>query len=151
MKSTDEVKVGAVTLGGFVILALMLTFLGVFSFASRQYKLNVIFDNVNGLKVGNEVRFAGVPIGKVDDILVDGSKVKVVMKIDQKQKVPRNSQFGIGMDGVMGTKFVTITPPEIATGVPLWTQHHGRTDQGTHQIAFQLSRHRPSTECRDLR
>lgn len=32
MKSTDEVKVGAVTLGGFVILALMLTFLGVFSF-----------------------------------------------------------------------------------------------------------------------
>ena len=26
MKSTDEVKVGAVTLGGFVILALMLTF-----------------------------------------------------------------------------------------------------------------------------
>ena len=86
MKSTDEVKVGAVTLGGFVILALMLTFLGVFSFASRQYKLNVIFDNVNGLKVGNEVRFAGVPIGKVDDILVDGSKVKVVMKIDQKQK-----------------------------------------------------------------
>lgn len=88
MKSTDEVKVGAVTLGGFVILALMLTFLGVFSFASRQYKLNVIFDNVNGLKVGNEVRFAGVPIGKVDDILVDGSKVKVVMKIDQKQKVP---------------------------------------------------------------
>ena len=45
MKSTDEVKVGAVTLGGFVILALMLTFLGVFSFASRQYKLNVIFDN----------------------------------------------------------------------------------------------------------
>ena len=97
MKSTDEVKVGAVTLGGFVILALMLTFLGVFSFASRQYKLNVIFDNVNGLKVGNEVRFAGVPIGKVDDILVDGSKVKVVMKIDQKQKVPRNSQFGNGM------------------------------------------------------
>ena len=127
MKSTDEVKVGAVTLGGFVILALMLTFLGVFSFASRQYKLNVIFDNVNGLKVGNEVRFAGVPIGKVDDILVDGSKVKVVMKIDQKQKVPRNSQFGIGMDGVMGTKFVTITPPEIATGV---TFREGETITG---------------------
>ena len=37
------------------------------------------------------------------------------------------------------------------SGNPLWTQHHGRTDQGTHQIAFQLSRHRPSTECRDLR
>lgn len=32
----DEVKVGAVTLGGIVILALMLTFLGVFSFAGRN-------------------------------------------------------------------------------------------------------------------
>ncbi len=114
---TDEAKVGAVTLGGFVILALILTFLGVFSFTSRRYTLNVIFDDVNGLKTGNEVRFAGVPIGKVSDIVVDGSKVKVIMKIDQKQKVPRNSQFGIGMDGVMGTKFVTIAPPEIATGI----------------------------------
>ncbi len=114
-------------MGGFVILALMLTFLGVFSFAGRHYNLNVIFDDVNGLKVGNEVRFAGVPIGKVSDILVDGSKVKVVMSIDQKQKVPRNSQFGIGMDGVMGTKFVTIAPPEIATGV---TFREGETITG---------------------
>ena len=113
----DEVKVGAVTLGGIVILALMLTFLGVFSFAGRTYKLNVMFADVNGLKVGNEVRFAGVPVGKVDDIVVDGSKVKVVMKMDEKQKIPRNSQFAIGMDGVMGTKFVTIAPPKIATGL----------------------------------
>ena len=81
---------------------------GVFSFAGRTYKLNVMFDDVNGLKVGNEVRFAGVPVGKVDDIVVDGSKVKVVMKMDEKQKIPRNSQFAIGMDGVMGTKFVTM-------------------------------------------
>ena len=114
---TDEVKVGAVTLGGFVILALMLTFLGgVFSFA-RTYKLNVMFNDVDGLKTGNEVRFAGVPVGKVDDILVDGSKVKVVMKMDEKQKIPRNSQFSIGSDGVMGSKFVSITPPQIATGL----------------------------------
>lgn len=114
---TDEVKVGAVTLGGFVILALMLTFLGVFSFAGRTYKLNVMFNDVDGLKTGNEVRFAGVPVGKVDDILVDGSKVKVVMKMDEKQKIPRNSQFSIGSDGVMGSKFVSITPPQIATGL----------------------------------
>ena len=113
----DEVKVGAVTLGGLIILALMLTFLGVFSFAGKTYKLNVMFDDVNGLKVGNEVRFAGVPVGKVEDIQVSGSKVKVVMKLDEKHKIPRNSQFSIGMDGVMGTKFVTITPPQIATGV----------------------------------
>ena len=113
----NEVKVGAVTLGGLIILALMLTFLGVFSFAGKTYKLNVMFDDVNGLKVGNEVRFAGVPVGKVEDIQVSGSKVKVVMKLDDKNKIPRNSQFSIGMDGVMGTKFVTIMPPQIATGV----------------------------------
>ncbi len=113
----NEVKVGAVTLGGLIILALMLTFLGVFSFAGKTYKLNVMFDDVNGLKVGNEVRFAGVPVGKVEDIQVSGSKVKVVMKMDDKHKIPRNSQFSIGMDGVMGTKFVTIMPPQIATGV----------------------------------
>ncbi len=114
---TDEIKVGAVTLGGFLILALILTFLKVFSFSGSSYRLNVLFDDVNGLKVGNEVRFAGVPVGKVEDIVVDGSKVKAVLKLDEKQKVPRNSQFSIGMDGVMGSKFVTIAPPEIATGL----------------------------------
>lgn len=114
--NANEVKVGALTLGGLAIFLFVLTFLGVFSFSGGGYTLNVLYDEVNGLKIGNEVRYAGVPIGKVDDIMVEGSKVKTVLKLDAKNKVPIGSKFSIGMDGVLGTKFVTIEPPTLADG-----------------------------------
>ena len=118
MKVTNEneVKVGAVTLVGLTLFLLVISFLGVFNFAGRKYVLNVIYDQVNGLKIGNEVRFAGVPIGKVDEIVVEGTKIKTILKIDEKNKIPVSSKFSIGMDGVMGTKFVSIEPPSLSDG-----------------------------------
>jgi len=116
IKSTEEVKVGALTLGGLIIFLFIISFLGIFNFTGSGYTLNVLYDEVNGLKIGNEVRFAGVPIGKVEDILVEGSKVKTVLKINAKNGVPLGSKFSIGMDGVLGTKFVTIEPPSLSDG-----------------------------------
>ena len=113
LKSTEEVKVGALTLGGLVIFLFVISFLGIFNFAGKGYTLNVLYDEVNGLKIGNEVRYAGVPIGKVEDIMVEGSKVKTILKINKKNGVPLGSKFSIGMDGVLGTKFVTIEPPSL--------------------------------------
>ncbi|MFA7068117.1 MAG: MlaD family protein, partial [Acidaminococcaceae bacterium] len=114
MNKVNDVKVGAITIAGLALFLMIISFLGVFSFAGSGYVLNVVYEQVNGLKVGNEVRFAGVPIGKVKDIGVQGTKVRAVLKIDADTKIPRNSRFSIGMDGVMGTKFVTIDPPEFA-------------------------------------
>jgi len=112
----NDVKVGAVTIAGLALFLMVISFLGTLSFTGSGYILNVIYDQVSGLKVGNEVRFAGVPIGKVQDIQVQGTKVRTILKIDAKTKIPRNSRFSIGMDGVMGTKFVTVEPPTIVNG-----------------------------------
>jgi len=116
VKSAEEIKVGAITLGGLIIFLFVISFLGVLNFAGRGYTLNVLYDEVNGLKIGNEVRYAGVPIGKVEDIAVDGSKVNTVLKINAKNHIPLGSKFSIGMDGVLGTKFVTIEPPSLSDG-----------------------------------
>lgn len=118
MKVTNEneVKVGAMTLAGLSLFLLVISFLGVFNFAGSKYTVSVIYDQVNGLKKGNEVRFAGVPIGKVDDIVVEGTKIKTILKIENKNKIPVSSKFSIGMDGVMGTKFVSIEPPSLSDG-----------------------------------
>ena len=113
---TNEIKVGALTLGGLAIFLLIISFLGVFSFTGSGYRMDIIYDEVNGLKIGNEVRFAGVPVGKVESLRVDGTKIRTVVKIDSKNKIPVNSRFSIGMDGVLGTKFVSIEPPLVADG-----------------------------------
>ena len=71
-----------------------------------------MYDQVNGLKAGNEIRFAGVTVGTVQEIGVVGNKVKVVAKIDKDVHIPEDSRFSVGVDYVMGAKFVTIDPPE---------------------------------------
>ena len=116
MNTKNDVKVGALTIAGLALFLMIISFLGTLTFARGGYIINVIYDQVNGLKVGNEVRFAGVPIGKVKDIEVQGTKVRAILKIDDKVKIPHNSRFSIGMDGVMGTKFVTVDPPKMVAG-----------------------------------
>jgi len=116
VNTKNEVKVGALTIAGLALFLMIISFLGTLTFAGGGYIINVIYDQVSGLKVGNEVRFAGVPIGKVKDIEVQGTKVRAILKIDDKIKIPHNSRFSIGMDGVMGTKFVTVDPPKMVAG-----------------------------------
>lgn len=128
-KGSNNIKVGALTMGGTILFLLVISFLGVFNFMGGGYEINVIYDQVNGLKPGNEVRFAGVNVGKVKDIKVKGSKIKAILKIGSKDvKIPEDSVFSIGVDGVMGAKFVTIDP----TPVPVNTYvKDGQEVQGT--------------------
>ncbi|MEG2068831.1 MAG: MlaD family protein [Acidaminococcaceae bacterium] len=115
MKETNEVKVGAVALGGLAVFISIITFLGVFSFAGKGYQLTVSYDYVNGLKEGHVVRYAGVDIGTVKAVIIDGNKVKAILKIKADQKIPQGSQFSIGADGMLGEKYVAINPPLVAT------------------------------------
>ncbi|XOQ52092.1 MAG: MCE family protein [Succiniclasticum sp.] len=117
MKSVSEVKVGALTLGGAVLLAGMISFLGAFNLFDRGYDLRVTYPSVNGLLTGGQVRYAGVPVGTVKEMQVDGSHVIVTVHVKKDIQIPMDSSFSIGSDGVMGEKFVQILPPERASGV----------------------------------
>ena len=63
--SSNEVKVGALTLGGIGLLAGIITFLGAFSFSGSGYKLQISYPQVGGLMPGHVVRYAGVQVGTV--------------------------------------------------------------------------------------
>ncbi|MGL5206374.1 MAG: MlaD family protein [Acidaminococcaceae bacterium] len=116
MKGTSEVKVGAVALGALAIFMAIISFLGTFSFAGGGYRMSVIYDQVGGLKEGHVVRYAGVDIGTVRAVKVEGNKVQAVLKIKEGIKVPRGSSFSIGSDGMLGEKFVAILPPASMDG-----------------------------------
>lgn len=93
MKSVSEVKVGALTLGGAVLLAGMISFLGAFSLFDSGYDLHVTYPSVNGLLTGGQVRYAGVPVGTVKDMKVDGSHVVVTMHVKKEVQIPMDSSF----------------------------------------------------------
>lgn len=111
MKGTSEVKVGAVALGALAIFMAVISFLGTFSFAGGGYRMSVLYDQVGGLKEGHVVRYAGVDVGTVRAVNVEGNKVHAILKIKEGIRIPQGSNFSIGSDGMLGEKFVAILPP----------------------------------------
>ena len=116
---TSETKVGALTLGGAVILAGMISFLGAFKLFDGGYDLNVTYPSVNGLQIGSKVRYAGVPIGSVKAAKVEPDQVVITMHVDKGVQIPQEAEFSIGSDGVMGEKYVDVRPPKKYSGVYL--------------------------------
>ena len=106
-------------LGMFVILGLVL-FIGTIYLIGKQknlfgstFRLNARFKSVSGLKVGNNVRFAGITVGTVDEIaLITDTSVEVhlLIKKEVQKFIKSDATVGIGSDGLMGDKVLTINP-----------------------------------------
>lgn len=109
--SSSEVKVGAFTLGGAVVLAGIITFMGAFSFGRSGYEVQIDYPQVSGLMPGHIVRYAGVQVGTVKKIDVAPDSVTVTAEIDENIKIPQGAVFSIGADGILGEKFVNVIPP----------------------------------------
>ena len=107
----------AITVGVFLALGLAIFVLGVFTLGGQQKSfeksihISAIFDDVAGLKKGNDVWFSGVKVGTISSIKFVGiSQVNVLMKVDQntQQYIHRNSGVRIGSDGLIGNKLIVI-------------------------------------------
>jgi phospholipid/cholesterol/gamma-HCH transport system substrate-binding protein len=59
---------------------------------------------------GSDVRVLGVPIGKVDEVVPEGTKVKVVMHYDDEIKIPEDARAVIVSPSVVGDRYVQLTP-----------------------------------------
>ena len=80
------------------------------TFKSKM-KVVSLFDDVNGLKKGNNIWFSGVKIGTVSDLHFYGkSKVEVSMKIETKaqQYIRKDAKVKISSDGLIGNKILVI-------------------------------------------
>ena len=116
MKTTpgQRIKIGLFTAIGLLVLVFAIFFIGnQKSLFNSTFKVSGLFKNVSGLQVGNNVRFAGINIGVVNDIeIVNDSSVKVVLLINSSVKkfIKKDSRMSIGSDGLMGDKLVIVAP-----------------------------------------
>jgi phospholipid/cholesterol/gamma-HCH transport system substrate-binding protein len=107
-------RLGIFTLLGFSLFFLALVIIGKKqNLFSNDIKVNTVFRNVEGLQVGNTVRFTGIDVGNVVSmrILTDTS-VFVRLSIDEGVVpfIKKNSVATIGTEGLMGNKMVFILP-----------------------------------------
>lgn len=108
---TSEAKVGAFAIGGLTMLSAALIGLGEIDIGSGDnFTLYAPFKQVLGLESSADVRLSGVPIGKVDSIVNAHGGVMVTLQINKGVDIPDNSTATVSSVGVMGSKFVNITP-----------------------------------------
>ena len=116
MKITPEqkTKIGIFTFVGLAVLVFAVFFIGnQKSLFSSTIKLSGVFTNVNGLQIGNNVRFAGINVGVVDDIEIQNdTAVRVTLSVerDVQKFIKKDAKMNIGSDGLMGDKLMVISP-----------------------------------------
>lgn len=107
----------AITVGIFVFLGILIFVAGILVLGGQQkrftssIRVNAIFDDVGGLKAGNNVWFSGVKIGTVRRVFFYGmSQVEVEMNIEEKsqQYIRKDAKATISTDGLIGNKIVVI-------------------------------------------
>ena len=140
--STDSTKRN-VTVGIFVLLGIIIFIAGIFVLGGQQkrftksIKIIAVFNDVGGLKAGNNVWFSGVKIGTVKRISFYGTaQVEVDMNIEQssQQFIRKDANATISSDGLIGNKIVVITGgttshPEVEDGDRLKTVAALSSDQ----------------------
>ncbi|RYY37709.1 MAG: MCE family protein [Sphingobacteriaceae bacterium] len=117
--SSQKIKIGLFTVAGITVLILAIFFIGnQKSLFNSTFGVYGEFKNVSGLQVGNNVRFAGINVGVVENIqIVTDSMVRVDLTINDNVRkfVKKDSKMSIGSDGLMGDKLVIIAPGGIKT------------------------------------
>ena len=114
-KDRAEFIVGLFVFFGLCILALFLSSMS----GARKYRfgypVGAVFNFVNGVKSGAPVRFAGVDVGEVREVVFlnkDSSpvKVKLVCWVKNDIHIPSDSTVWINTLGIIGEKYIEIMP-----------------------------------------
>jgi phospholipid/cholesterol/gamma-HCH transport system substrate-binding protein len=110
-----ELKVGLFVLVGLAVLAALVVQFGrVGEGFKTYYDVSIRFSDASGLLKGSDVLLGGAKIGRVSgppQLVQAGQGVKVPLRIYDFVKIPANSAFTVGSSGLLGDRFVSVTPP----------------------------------------
>lgn len=110
-----ETSIGAAVLMGAIIFFL-------FSYAtahesaggivSGTYRLTAMFENIGGLKSGDNVMVSGVKVGVIDKITLDPKlyRAEVHFNITNDIKLARDSSARISSESLLGGKYLELQP-----------------------------------------
>ena len=122
MKQNLETKVGLFLMFGIaVICTLIICFGAVGDLFKPTYSLTLTFPDASGLLKGSEVYLSGAQIGKVTtdpSPIPDTQRVEVRLKIDSKVQIRTDAVYTIGSSGLLGDRFVEVTPHEYGENTP---------------------------------
>lgn len=118
MKWSTEAKVGAFALAGLIIFAAIIVQLShLVLFGKDGFHVTGYFQEAEGIERGNPIRYAGVEVGRVDDILVDRGEAVLSLRFYDGTEVPKDAAFSIQSSGVMGGMYVRASGGRLEDGI----------------------------------
>ena len=113
------------TLIGALVIAVAVLFF-VFAYNTAQvetiegYTVSASFDRIDGIHPGSDVRMSGIKIGTVVEFHIDPESYLAVvrMSIDSKIKLPADSSLSITADGLLGNRYLAMTPGGAEESIP---------------------------------
>ena len=107
---TTKLIVGLFALAGIAALAVLSLRLGKIELLNNNgYVVYANFDNISGLKTGDEVEIAGVQVGKVVALSLKDYRAHVALRLNQGVQVDTEAIASIKTSGIIGDKYVSIS------------------------------------------
>lgn len=110
-----ELKVGIFVAVGLAILAALVVEFGRLGEGfQKYYGVTVHFEDASGLLKSSDVLMGGAKIGEVADqprLVRNEPGVDVPLRIYDYAKIPTGTAFVVGSSGLLGDRFVQLTPP----------------------------------------
>lgn len=75
------------------------------------YKLSADLKDAAGLQPGNEVRAAGVRVGRITDVSLTPDSARIEMEIEQDVQIPVETRLEVKLKTLLGQKFIDLQLP----------------------------------------
>src|SRR4051812_32820025 len=128
-------RVAAIALLVVAVPAILAFALGAGDPVSGGYRVRALFDNASFVVPGEDVKVAGVKVGKVDSLAVENKKAAVTLDITEPGFAPfhADAHCSIRPQSLIGERYVECTPGTDKTA-ELAVVPSGEPGAGTHRV-----------------
>lgn len=112
MKYNKLVGIGFLVFISFVVFFFGVKFLQEESFQKSTFSFKVVFNDIQGLDISDDVKMLGKKIGRITGTEIIGQKIATQLTLDNSFsfKIPIDSDIEITQSDIMGSKYIAIYP-----------------------------------------
>lgn len=112
LENKTEVFVGGAVVAVAIFFVFYVFQTSGLSTGSGNYPIHASFRSAEGVRVGTDVRLAGVKIGAVTQIELDSDtyEARSTLSIGKNIQIPDDSSLTIASEGLLGGNFVEVVP-----------------------------------------
>ena len=100
----NKLAVGAIGIGILIAVVVASFSYDKLPFIKRSQDYSAFFTEAGGIKAGSDVRVSGMSVGRVSDVALDGTRVRVDFSVGDSVELGDRTEAAIKTETVLGTR-----------------------------------------------